>query len=350
MSNPTPLDPRKRIILRAVILEYVAEGEPVGSELIAQKYELGVRSATVRNELAEMSELGYLEQPHTSAGRIPSDHGYRFYVDHMVEDMTPDQGQKQRVHEATQRSEFLKAVLQDTTKALSRLTHQLSAATTAGLSGLKVQSAVVTALGPTRAMLVVALSNGDVQSRILECQPGLTLEDFGRLNELLPIQLTNVSAKALGRLKNPQPSGKASSDKFVNAVFSSLRAIGKELSKGQLVMEGEEYVLAQPEFQRDSGLLREVLESLENEDLLSSAIQNQSGRPMMITIGRENDAPGMHKLSILRHSFYVGSEEAGTLAIIGTTRQDYQSGIALLRFTAEAIGHSLSKLLPGESI
>lgn len=350
MSNTAPLDPRKRIILRAVILEYVAEGEPVGSELIAQKYELGVRSATVRNELAEMSELGYLEQPHTSAGRIPSDHGYRFYVDHMVEDMAPDRGQKQKVHEATQRSEFLKAVLQDTTKALSRLTHQLTAATTSGLSGQKVQSAVVTALGPSRAMLVVALSNGDVQSRILECQPGLTLEDFGRLNELLPSHLANVSAKALGRLKNPQPSGKPNSDKFANAVFSGLRAIGKELSKSQLVMEGEEYVLAQPEFQRDAGLLREVLENLENEDLLSAAIQNQSGRPMMITIGRENDAPGMHKLSILRHSFYVGSEEAGTLAIIGTTRQDYQSGIALLRFTAEAIGHSLSKLLPGDSI
>lgn len=350
MSNSAPLDPRKRIILRAVILEYVAEGEPVGSELIAQKYELGVRSATVRNELAEMSELGYLEQPHTSAGRIPSDHGYRFYVDHMVEDMAPNQGQKQRVHEATQRSEFLKAVLQDTTKALSRLTHQLSAATTSGLSGLKVQSAVVTALGPTRAMLVVALSNGDIQSRILECPPGLTLEDFGRLNELLPGKLANVSARGLGRLKNPIPAGKTSSDKFGQAVFSALRAIGKELSKGQLVVEGEEYVLAQPEFQRDAGLLREVLENLEDEDLLSSAIQNQSGMPMLITIGRENDAPGMHKLSILRHSFYVGSEEAGTLAIIGTTRQDYQSGIALLRFTAEAIGHSLTKLLPGESI
>ena len=350
MNDPQALDPRKRIILRAVIFEYVAEGEPVGSELIAQKYELGVRSATVRNELAEMSELGYLEQPHTSAGRVPSDAGYRYYVDHMVESATPDKLHQQRVNDATQRSEFLKAVLQDTTKTLSRLTHQLAAATTSGGASLKVHSALVTALGPTRAMLVVALSNNDAQSRILEFPPGLSLDDFGRINEFLPGHLSNTSAKGLSRLKTPPATGKAEYDKFVSEVFATLRSIGKELSRGQLVMEGEEYILAQPELQRDTGLLKEVLENLENEELLASAIQNASGHPMLITIGRENDAPGMHKLSILRHSFYVGSEEAGTLAIIGTTRQDYQSGIALLRFTADAIGQSLTKLLPGESI
>lgn len=350
MNNPQPLDPRKRIILRAVILEYVAEGEPVGSELITQKYELGVKSATIRNELAEMSELGYLEQPHTSAGRIPSDSGYRYYVDHMVQARAPDKGQQQRVSEATGRSEFLKALLQDTTKALSRLTHQLAAATTAGKMNLKVHSAVVTALGPTRAMLVLALSNGDVQSRILECPPGLSLEDFGRLNEFLPGHLANMSARGLSRLKVPAASGKPEYDKFAGAAFVALRAMGKTLSQGQLVMEGEEYILAQPEFQRDAGLLQAVLQNLEDENLLSNALQNPSGEPMLITIGRENDAPGMHKLSILRHSFFVGSEEAGTIAIIGTTRQDYQSGIALLRFTADAIGQSLTKLLPGETI
>jgi len=214
MNDPEALDPRKRIILRAVIFEYVAEGEPVGSELIAQKYELGVRSATIRNELAEMSELGYLEQPHTSAGRVPSDAGYRYYVDHMVESSTPDRVQQQRVNDATQRSEFLKAVLQDTTKTLSRLTHQLAAATTSAGASVKVHSAIVTALGPTRAMLVVALNNNDAQSRILEFPSGLSLEDFGRLNELLPGLLVNLSARGLTRLKTPATTGKAAYDKL----------------------------------------------------------------------------------------------------------------------------------------
>lgn len=340
------LDQRKRIILRAVILEYVAEGEPVGSELIAQKYELGVRSATVRNELAEMSELGYLEQPHTSAGRIPSDGGYRYYVDHIIEDQTLDPTQKQKVSHATHRSEILRNILQDTTKTLSRMTHQLAAATTVGNVQVRVRNAIVTALGPQRAMLVLVLSNGDVENRMVEGPADMNLEDLGRLNELLPSLLLDLNAKALSKIKSPPPTGKVSYDRLVNSVFGTLRTVGKDLSQGQLVVEGEEYILAQPEMQRDAALLHEVLRSLEDEDILSSAIQNTSEEPLLITIGRENERPGMKSLSILRHSFYVGAEEAGTLAIIGTTRQDYQSGIALLRFTAEAIGQTLSKLIP----
>src|SRR5580704_10262473 len=95
------LDPRKETILRAIIVEYVTTAEPIGSEALVQKYELGVRSATVRNEMAEMSELGYLEQPHTSAGRIPSDLGYRYYVDRLITDRTVRDADKSVVKQAT---------------------------------------------------------------------------------------------------------------------------------------------------------------------------------------------------------------------------------------------------------
>ncbi|HZH97405.1 MAG TPA: hypothetical protein VEX38_00420, partial [Fimbriimonadaceae bacterium] len=91
------LDPRKQSILRAVVFEYVDAAEPVGSELLTQKYDLGVKSATIRNELADLSDLGYLEQPHTSAGRIPSDQGYRYYVDRLIIERAPDTNVKQRV-------------------------------------------------------------------------------------------------------------------------------------------------------------------------------------------------------------------------------------------------------------
>ncbi len=346
MSSPDSLDPRKRIILQAVILEYVAEGEPVGSELLAQKYELGVRSATVRNELAEMSERGYLEQPHTSAGRIPSDVGYRYYVDHMVVESKPDPLAQKRVNDATHRSEILRSILQDTTKTLSRLTHQLAAATVSGDIHRHIRTAVLTALGPQKALLVLVFNNGDVENRMIECPSEMSLEDIGRLNEALPQLVSGLSVKALAKLKAPSSVGSPSLDRLLAATVASIRTVGKEMSQGQLVVEGEEYVFAQPELQRDGTMLREILRHLEDEEVLTAAIQNTSDSPMLITIGHENAQPGMQSLSILRHSFYIGEEEAGTLAIIGPTRQDYQAGISLLSFTARAIGETLAQILP----
>src|SRR5580704_12906856 len=124
------LDPRKETILRAIIVEYVTTAEPIGSEALVQKYELGVRSATVRNELAEMSEMGYLEQPHTSAGRVPSDLGYRYFVDRLIVEHHLDQATKDKVKGTTEEGEALQLLLRDTARVLSRITHLLGVATT----------------------------------------------------------------------------------------------------------------------------------------------------------------------------------------------------------------------------
>lgn len=339
------LDPRKRIILRAVVIEHVAEAEPVSSEQIAQKYNLGVRGATVRNELAEMSELGYLEQPHTSAGRVPSDTGYRFYVDHLVSEAPIDPTNKQRVQEVAAKSEALKALLQDTTKVLSRMTRQLSAATTLGDIELRATSALITALGPQRGLLVLVLNNGDVENRMLECPLETSLEDLGRLNEFLSKTVANVSLRSLSRVKNPAASGRTPYDKLTGLVMGQIRSIARDRMKAGLVVEGEEYMLAQPELRRDANLLIEVMEALENEEGLAHAVANPGESPLSVTIGKEHGANGLQHLSIVRHSFYIGEEEAGTLAIIGPTRLNYDEAISMLTLTAKAISASLSRLL-----
>src|SRR5690349_8648351 len=170
------LAPRQQVILRAIVLEYVSGAEPIASELLTSKYDLGVKSATVRNEMAELSEQGYLEQPHTSAGRVPSDQGYRYFVDNLIRPRDPEADAKGRVKGATEEGEVLRSLLSETTKALSRATHLLSAATTIRDGAVTVRSALVSAMGPQTALLVLPLSNGDVQNRMLECPPGLTLE------------------------------------------------------------------------------------------------------------------------------------------------------------------------------
>lgn len=347
MMEMSDLDPRQQSILRAVILEYVQAAEPVGSELIAQKYELGVRGATVRNELAEMADRGYLAQPHTSAGRIPSDKGYRFYVDHLIVRQEPEAGTRHRVREVATDGSALQDLLHDTTRLLSRMTHLLSAATTVKDANVGVRNAVISALGPERALLVVVLANGHVENRLIECPPGLTLAELGRANEVLNAAIDGKTIRSLTRFKSPGDSASAASDRLLAIAAVTLRAMGRDLTRGTLITEGEEYIFAQPEFQRNSAQFQDLVRSLEDEEALLGAVSGGSEGAQTVTIGKENKAEAMYPLTVVRHSFYVGADEAGSLALIGPTRMNYDASIPLLSYTAQAISETLTKLLKG---
>ncbi len=245
------LDPRKKTILQAIIIEYVTAAEPIGSEALVQKYQLGVKSATVRNEMAEMSDLGYLEQPHTSAGRIPSDLGYRYYVDHLIVGRDIDELSKNKVKTAADEGEALQILLRDTVRALSRVTRLLSVATTVRDSHVVVRNAVVSVLGPTQALMVLVLSNGHVENRMIEVPVGLTLEDVGRANETLTSALAGKGLRNLVRSKTPTGVGSPAVDKLVSTLWANNRTNARELTRGVLITEGEEFMYAQPEFQRD---------------------------------------------------------------------------------------------------
>jgi heat-inducible transcriptional repressor len=338
------LDPRKRLILRAVVLEYVAMAEPVGSEHIAQKYELGVRSATIRNELSEIAELGFLEQPHASAGRVPSDQGYRYYVDHLIEPRHPGSAVRGQLKASLDEGEALGALLRETTKLLSRLTQLLSAASTINDSKVQVRHAVISALGPDRALLVLVLANGHVGNRLLECPEGLTLQELGIANERL---LRTVEGRTLGqiaRLKATDLAG-GPGDKILGRALAGVKAMARELTRGILITHGEEYLFAQPEFRRDPTLPEGLIRSLEEEDAFHGALAIQGPHMLQITIGKENRPESLQAFTVMRQAFRVGEEEAGTIALIGPTRMDYEGSVALLEYAAHAVGATLTRLL-----
>ncbi|HTQ09404.1 MAG TPA: hypothetical protein VMI31_04975, partial [Fimbriimonadaceae bacterium] len=232
------LDARKQTILQAVIFEYVSSADPVGSELLVQRHGLGVKSATVRNELADLTEMGYLEQPHTSAGRIPSDLGYRYYVDRLIVNREPEAVTKQKVKEAASEGEALQELLRDTARALSRFTQLLTAATTTRDQDVRVRNAIISALGPTQALLVLVLSNGHVENRMVECPAGLTLEDIGRANELLTTATVGKALRTVGKQKSPGIGGNAAIDKLLGTIWTNLRGIVRDLTRGILITEG----------------------------------------------------------------------------------------------------------------
>lgn len=337
------LGPRKEQILRAVVVEYVSAAEPVPSDLIVKKYGLGVRSATVRNELADMAEMGYLEQPHTSAGRIPSDQGYRYFVDRLVVESPLGSEEAHRVREAALTRDTLMELLTETTKVLSRLTRLISIAATLSGSRTTVRSVVLTALGPERSLLLLMLNNGHVEHRLVEMPSGLTLDHVGKANELLAGEVEGKSLRRLGRLRMPE-TGHPALNLLMGRVVQVLGSLVKELVKGHLVTDGEEYVLAQPEFQRDVQSMRNLLRGLEDEEMLIGVMTQPLDAQHSITIGKENANPTLQALALLRHSFYVGDEEAGTLAILGPTRMDYERCTVMLRFAARAVSDTLTKL------
>lgn len=335
------LSPRKQQILRAVVIEYVTYAEPVASDVVAQKYELGVKSATVRNEMAEITDLGLLEQPHTSAGRIPSDTGYRYYVDRLISKQPVEPEVKQRVLSAADEEHATKELVSETTKTLSRLTQLLTAASTIRDTEVLVRNVVITALGPEKALVVVLLQNGLVENRILELPTGVSLDDVGRANEALERLVSNKTLKSILKLRAPATSVSAV-DRLLKLAVPSIRAIAQDLTRGQLITAGEEFIFAQPEFRRDPEAMQALVNSLSDESQLLAAVSG-GGNPA-ITIGRENQHAALYPLTVIRQTFFVGDDEAGTLAVIGPTRMNYDGAVPLLEFTAQAISKTLTRL------
>lgn len=335
------LDPRQETILRAVIIEYVTGAEPIGSEALVQRYELGVRAATVRNEMAELSERGYLEQPHTSAGRIPSDQGYRYYVDRISQPLAPSGSSKAQLRNTVAEGDALHEMLRNTARALSGLTHLLTVAATVRDSDLIVRSALFSALGPRQALLVLALSNGQIENRLIECPPGLTLEDIGAANEFLA---SSVKDKTLGGLKKIRvAAGEVANpgERVVQILSITVRQLARDLTRGVVVTEGEKYMFLQPEFHKDMSKLSDLLDQLGQIDFLYEAVPPSS--PQVVTIGREHQHGVLRAMSVVRHGFSIGDRQAGMIALIGPTRMNYDSSIPLVTFTAQALSDSLTK-------
>lgn len=335
------LEPRKETILRAIVIEYVQSAEPIGSDALAQKYELGVRSATIRNEMADMAELGLLEQPHTSSGRVPSDLGYRYFVDRLIVHDHPESLARRTVQSASPDGDILVELLRSTAQALSKLTHLLSVATTTRNRAISVKTAVISALGPNQAFFVLVFSNGHVENRMLECPVGITLADVGLVNDLLQKLILYSDLKVLSKAKAPPAPNGSAAEKLLNLVWYTLRGIAKEMLQGTVITEGEEFMFGQPEFSRDMEALQNLVAMLSKENILYDAVASEPGRT--VTIGSENRHDTLRRLSVVKQTFFVGNEEAGIIALVGPTRMNYQASIPLINYTAQALTDSLTK-------
>lgn len=338
------MDERKKLILRAVTDEYISTAEPVGSRSIARRYNLGISPATIRNEMADLEEAGFLEQPHTSSGRIPSDKGYRFYVDVMVEPKEPSRTLRQRIlQEFIERQGQIEALIQHTAKILASLTKQAALVISPSFQESTIQHIRLLPLDETRLLVVLVTDPGFVNTRIVELSQAISRGEVGRISGYLNSRLRGLTIRDFRATLIKEIQGELSrylclAEEATDMLVKALDDTGPE----RIYREGTVNMLEQPEFQ-DVRKVKELLEVLEEDDLMFETLSRlSSGGNAEVIIGHENRHAGLYPCSIVSASYEIGGRISGTIGIIGPTRMDYSRIVALVRYVSECLSEFLS--------
>lgn len=342
----SPLDSRKQLILKAVVTDYVRTAEPVGSHVLASRYEFGVRSATIRNELAELSDMGYLHQPHTSAGRIPSDQGYRFYVDRLMDsiNVTGAELNASGGRLAPRRTE-MDVILEHTCRLLSELSHYTSLASQPSVKDAIVLHVSVAMVARSRALIVVVLDNGGVLHDLVELGSAYSSFDHARATNYLSARLVGRSLDSL-REAALDPDGEAGEqmNRLLARVVDFVRRELQPDDGTDIHLEGASYIMQQPEF-RDAERLEAVLSVLEQRSALYKLFSSvYLGQEVTVIIGTENPLNEMSDCSFVGKKYRIRGRVAGTVGVVGPTRMDYCRAVGAVNFMVSNLEQLLADL------
>lgn len=337
------LDPRKQLLLRNIVLSYVERAEPVGSHYLANLEGLGVRSATIRNELAEMTELGMLRQPHTSAGRIPSDRGYRYYVDRLMDPAPLHPAERALLREAQRLAEGdLEQLLVQTCRVLSSLTRYTSVATLPAAEAATLQHIHLAALAPRRLLVVAVLDNGQVIHRQCEPPRSLSAGQVTRLGNALDLLLRGWPVGSLTEAP-ALPDELADCEDACRAVLAALQR-GAASEEGELLLEGASNFLDQPEF-RDANRIEPLIRFLEaRRDAFETLRRVLAHDRVAVSIGEENPHEAMHGVSIVSARYAAGGAGIGWVAVLGPTRMHYPRAATAVCYAATLLSEALTGL------
>jgi heat-inducible transcriptional repressor len=328
------LDERKQFLLRAIVHDYVATAEPIASQMLVQRYQLQVKSATIRNEMLAMSDMGLLRQPHTSAGRIPSDRGYRFYVDRLMPALPPDADTEQQVGKLRQAlHNEIDEVLKQTCRMLTSLTHLTAVATPPEVQSLSLREIHVSPLDDRRCLLVVVSSNGEVKHRMIELADSLPAAELTRLSNRLTDLLHGMTVENLKGLLAAE--GENRIEGHFRQLLEAIRDLLAPPQSDDILVEGTRHMLQHPEF-RDVNRLENLMEVLEERrsvlELLQEAVNDTS---VQVVIGEEISEEGLRDCSLVAARYSAGSEAYGAIGVIGPTRMAYSTTIPTVRLVAQ---------------
>jgi heat-inducible transcriptional repressor len=333
------LSERKSAVLKHTVTDFVHTNVPVSSERLARA--MGCSSASIRNEMYLLTEMGYLTQPHVSAGRVPTDEGYRFFVDNLLEEMTLGEEDEAAVVRGMDVLQLkLDQLFRDMTEIIASCTECIGFVCVPQLNRSALRRIEVSEVSPRCVLLLVVLCNGMVENRLVE----------------LPVDVGRLPLETISRMLNERLSGRPLQDiggTFLDEVFTEVRLFEEGLrdmvkrfiadlvfsTERRLYVEGTREIIRQPEFQ-DARRLRPVLEVVRAEPPYAGLLDVSDGR-FNVSIGRENSAEELRDCSVVKSHFSMSDSTVGSLGIIGPKRMDYGRLAALLRYLSDALSQAL---------
>lgn len=335
------LDDRKLDVLRAIVEDYVATQEPVGSKALVERHALGVSPATVRNDMAVLEEEGYIRQPHTSAGRVPTDRGYRLFVDRLsrVKPLSP--AERRAIERFLAGALDLDDVVHRTVRLLAQLTRQVAVVQYPSLARSSVRHLELVPISTTRLMLVMIADTGRVEQRLVELPTPVHQEAVTDLRRM-------VNEKLVGkRLADTPPLVQALVDEVGADTRNTMVTIASVLLETLVERHEERIALAgRANLTRGSlldfqGSLRPILEALEEEVILLKLLGEVDASTLRVRIGDENEIDNLRSTSVVSTGYGPGATIVGGLGVLGPTRMDYPGTIATVRAVARYVGDLL---------
>ena len=336
------LDERKFLILQAIIDDYITTAMPVGSRTISRKAGVGYSPATIRNEMSDLEELGYLAQPHTSAGRVPSYKAYRLYVDKLLKAEQLSQEERQKIAQYMDtRSRQVETVIRRAARVLSDATKYTSVVVAPHIASLRIRHVQIVPVTMSTAMLIIVTSAGIVKDAIIHIPEGLTADHLYAISRTLTEQLADKPIESVRQIFAEMIRDMGNERRLLAGTMQVIEENIAAVDDRDVYVGGSANLLNYPEY-ADVAKARNFLAVLESREMLRKVMGAGGGMEITIRIGPENEVPELEECSILTASYRMGDQSSGTLGIIGPTRMDYGRVVTVLRFMGKAISQLLS--------
>lgn len=345
-NQDTPLSDRERTVLKCVIQDFIETATPVGSRFISKRHvrELGLSSASIRNVLADLEQQGYINHPHTSAGRVPTDLGYRFYLDWLMRKSDLSAAEQQTIRDNLHSAEEMEQMLRESSRLLARISQQLSIVTAPELSSGVFERLELVPISSTRILVILSITSGLVRTIMMEvaAEPARgTLEDIARfLNERLSgLTLQQIRDSLPERVRDAQVDDRGLLRLFIDSVDKFFASPREE----RVHISGAEGLLQQPEFVHPKEF-RGVIELISNEEFIVHVLRKHDprGENITVTVGREHDDKKLEPYSVITATYTIG-DVSGSIGVLGPKRMPYDRMIPLVDYVARTVSQMFNQ-------
>lgn len=335
------IDKRKIQILEAIINDYINTGEPVGSRTIAKRYDLGVGSATIRNEMSDLEDMGYLEQPHTSAGRIPSSKGYRLYVDSLMTKARLSEEEQLQIKKYIIDSAMLEVdkIVKQASTLLSELTNLTCVVQTQSVMKSYIKSVQLLKVDNNNLISVIVTDSGVIKNHRIKINKMPSMEELQIINKVINKRLVNLTIQDINlEVINNLKSALMGYDDLFNAIVPVLYETLKEDNSSEIFMEGTTNIFNYAEY-NDIDNAKQILNLLYNKDYVVELLAPEGG--LSIKIGDENYIPEAKNCSVISAQYSLGDRPMGTIGLIGPRRINYSRVIAIMAQVMKELNDTL---------